>query len=128
MVPPLGGRRRVLTPSLRVTDSRIQNLVLRRLVLFLWFSIVFQNNYGGDSQISFKPVFFFFRFAFPSRFRLRHPDMKEILFDDFKASYYNLLSLYYIYLSLILINLYWCRISTDLHQIMIVAWQERFGI
>ena len=64
MVPPLGGRRRVLTPSLRVTDSRIQNLVLRRLVLFLWFSIVFQNNYGGDSQISFKPVLFF-RFAFP---------------------------------------------------------------
>ena len=56
-------------------------------------------------------------------------DMKEILFNDFKASYYNLLSLYYIYLlSLILINLYWCRISTDLHQIMIVAWQERFGI
>jgi len=55
-------------------------------------------------------------------------DMKEILFNDFKASYYNLLSLYYIYLSLILINLYWCRISIGLHQIMIVAWQERFGI
>jgi len=55
-------------------------------------------------------------------------DVKEILFNDSKASYYNLLSLYYIYLSLILINLYWCRISTSLHQIMTVAWQERFGI
>jgi len=51
----------VLTPFLRVTDSRIQNLVFHRLVLFLWFSIVFQNNYGGDSQILFKPVFFLVR-------------------------------------------------------------------
>jgi len=49
----------VLTPFLRVTNSRIKNLVFRRLVLFLWFSIVFQNNYGGDSQISFLNSFSF---------------------------------------------------------------------
>jgi len=59
-VPPSGGRCRVVIPSLRVIDSRIENLVFRRLVLSLWFSIVFQNNYGGDSQISFFKTRFLF--------------------------------------------------------------------
>jgi len=31
----------------------------RRLVLFLWFSIVFQNNYGGDSKSLFQTRVFF---------------------------------------------------------------------
>jgi len=57
----LDERCRVLTLFLRVTDSRIQNLVFRRLVLFLWFFIVFQNNYGGDSKSFSNPFSFLVR-------------------------------------------------------------------
>ena len=77
-VPPSGGRGRVLTPSLRITDSYIQNLVFRRLVLFLWFFIVFQNNYGGDSKSLFQTRFLFW-FVVPSRSRLRQLYIKLTL-------------------------------------------------
>ena len=58
----MGERCRMLTPSLRVIDSRIQKSgFFHRLVLFSLFSIVFQNNCGGDSQSLFKPVSFLVR-------------------------------------------------------------------
>ena len=53
------GRCRVLTPSLRVINSRTPNLCFRRPCSFLWFSIVSYNNYGGDSKTSFYKNFIF---------------------------------------------------------------------
>ena len=51
----------MLTPSLRVINSRNPKLCFRRPRLFLWFSIVFYNNYGGDSKTLFTNFIFLVR-------------------------------------------------------------------
>jgi len=51
----------VLTPSLRVINSRTPNLCFRRPCFFLWFSIVSYNNYGGDSKLCFYKFVFLVR-------------------------------------------------------------------
>jgi len=50
-----------------------QNSGFSQTLLFLWFSIVSYNNYGGDSKLCFLSNFFLF--AIPSRFWLRQLDM-----------------------------------------------------
>ena len=62
----------MLTPSLRVINSRTPNLCFRRPCSFLWFSIVSYNNYGGDSKLS---VFYKFYFL------VRHPVAISVVTD-----------------------------------------------
>ena len=52
----------MLTPSLRVINSRTPNLCFHRPCFFLWFSIVFYNNYGGDSKTLFYKFGFLVRY------------------------------------------------------------------